>query len=133
MNDVDFIFETPLLEGTIVKRSSQFIMAVDISGKVINCHCPTTGRVGNIELAGIPCLLSKSKDTARKTPYTVEAISVDLPHMKNKKWIGINQNAVNRYVEHFLKNGSFAGMVGEPVEVLREQKLGMQTFAELNF
>ncbi len=125
MNDGDFIFETPLVEGTIIKRNSQFIMEVNLDGEVINCHCPTTGRIGDIELAGIPCLLSKSKDTTRKTPYTVEAISVDLPSTKNKKWIGINQNAANRYVEHFLKNGSFSGMVGEPAEVLREQKLGI--------
>ncbi|WP_424725817.1 hypothetical protein [Methanobacterium sp.] len=47
--------------------------------------------MGNIDLSGIPCLLSKSNDPKRKTPYTVEAVSLDLPESKEKSWIGINQ------------------------------------------
>ena len=60
-------------------------------------------------------MLSKSVSITRKTPYTVEAFSHD------ETWIGINQTAVNRYVEHFLKAGLFND-AGEPV--LREQTLG---------
>ncbi|MEE9448871.1 MAG: DNA/RNA nuclease SfsA [Ignavibacteriaceae bacterium] len=117
-------FETPLVEGIIRKRKSQFTMDVEVDGFVYNCHCPTTGRIGNIVLNDIPCLLSESKDETRKTPYTVEAISLDLMHKKNKSWIGINQNAVNRYVEHFLRTGQFYDMVRHGETVKREQTLG---------
>lgn len=99
-------------------------MEVEVDGTVYDCHCPVTGRIGNIVLAGVPCLLSKRTDASRKTPYTVEAISLDRPSRKNKSWIGINQNAVNRYVEHFLRTGQFADMVGSEILVKREQKLG---------
>lgn len=105
-------FENRLLEGVIELRRGQFTMVVNINGTRTSCHCPTTGRIGNLDVTGRPCLLSKSADPKRKTPYTVEAISLDRPEDSNKSWIGINQNAANRYVEHYLKNGGFADMVG---------------------
>lgn len=120
-----FVFETPIVEGGIEKRKSQFTMLVNFEGEVYNCHCPTTGRVGNLDLAGRPCLMSKSKDEKRKTPFTVEAVSLNRPEDMEKEWIGINQNAANRYVEHFLVNGGFKDMVGEGNEVRREQFLGI--------
>jgi sugar fermentation stimulation protein A len=119
-----FTFEAPLKEGLILKRKNRFIMEVEIDGLIYNCHCPTTQSIGNIVLHNIPCLLSKSNDIARKTLYTVEAISLDLPPEKNKSWIGINQNAVNRYVEHFLKTGQLSAIVINGDIVKREQKLG---------
>ncbi|VBB09216.1 sugar fermentation stimulation protein [Lucifera butyrica] len=124
INKKPFIFERPLIEGVIRKRRNRFIMEVDIDDTVYDCHCPATGRIGNIVFRNIPCLLSQSNDTKRKTSYTVEAISLDLPSEDNKSWIGINQNAVNRYVEHFLKTGQLSAMVENGNNVMREQKLG---------
>jgi sugar fermentation stimulation protein A len=69
----DIIFETPLSEGIIQKRKGQFTIFATVNGGEVACHCPTTGRIGNIELKGRPCLLSKSSDPKRKTPYTMEA------------------------------------------------------------
>jgi len=60
----------------------------------------------------------------RKTPYTVEAISLEQPSAKTKKWIGINQGRANQFVEHFLKEGVLQGMVGDLVSLKREVKLG---------
>ena len=100
-------------------------MDVIINNNVVKCHCPTTGRIGNIDLSGMPCLLSKSNDPKRKTPYTVEAVSLDLPESKEKSWIGINQNAANRYVENSLKKGLLTEMVNGYSSVLREQVLGV--------
>ncbi|MGG4392174.1 sugar fermentation stimulation protein [Priestia megaterium] len=124
MTNNPFIFETPLIEGVIQKRRNRFIMEVEVEGGVYDCHCPTTGRIGNIMLHNIPCLLSKSNDTKRKTLYTVEAISLDLPSENNKSWIGINQNAANRYVEHFIKTGQLSDIVKNGHTIKREQKLG---------
>jgi sugar fermentation stimulation protein A len=119
-----FVFETCLIEGMILRRKNRFIMEVEVDGIVCDCHCPTTGRIGNIVFHDVPCLLSKSKDTTRKTQYTVEAISLDLHSENNKSWIGINQNAANRYVEHFLKTGQLSAMVDNGITVKREKKLG---------
>ncbi len=118
-------YETPLIEGVIEKRKSQFTIDVVINNEVVRCHCPTTGRIGNIELSGIPCLLSKSDNPKRKTPYTVEAVSLDLVKSKEKSWIGINQNAANRYVENALIKVLFGEMVSGYDTVLREQILGI--------
>lgn len=120
-----FEFDTKLVEAKITGRKSQFVIEVVTEDGIIPCHCPTTGRIGNIELADRPCLLSKSLSSKRKTPYTVEAISLNKFEDKNKVWIGINQNAVNRYVEFFLKAGGFTEMVGTDNHVLREQVLGL--------
>jgi len=124
MDNNPFVFETPLVEGIILKRRNRFIMEVEMEGEVYDCHCPTTGRIGNIVFQDIPCLLSKSNDKKRKTLYTVEAISLDLPSEENKSWIGINQNAANRYVEHFIKTGQLSTMVKNGHTIKREQKLG---------
>ena len=116
------LFDEPLQEGIIKRRDSRFTMQVIFNGEVINCHCPATGRIGNFELDGRPCLLSRSKNPNRKTEFTVEAISLNKPSDIQKAWIGINQTAANRYVEHFLTNGLSNMVCGFPI--LREQKLG---------
>jgi sugar fermentation stimulation protein A len=110
-----FEFKVLLVEGLIKSRPNRFIMNVEVNGNIEKCHCPTTGKIGNIVFNNVPCLLSKSENIGRKTPYTVEAFFM------NESWIGINQTAVNRYVEHFLKVGLFNN-AGEPV--YREQTLG---------
>ena len=123
-NKTVLMYDRPLVEGIIERRKSQFTMDVIINNEVVRCHCPTTGRIGNIDLSGIPCLLSKSSDPKRKTHYTVEAVSLDLPESEEKSWIGINQNAANRYVENALKKYLLPDMVQEYDSVLREQVLG---------
>lgn len=117
-------FMKNLVEGVIEKRLYQFIIMVKYNGQSYKCHCPTTGRIGSFALEGRPCLLSPSSDSNRKTAFTVEAVSLNKPSEAHKKWIGINQNEVNRYVEHFLKEGAFSNMISESSEILREQTLG---------
>lgn len=116
-------FPEPLTEGVIVRRNSRFTMTVDVEGEETVCHCPTTGRIGNIVMDGRPCLLSHSHDPRRKTPHTVEAVSLARPEDPSKDWIGINQNAANRYVEHFLTDGSLDDVTGGG-PVRREVLLG---------
>lgn len=115
-----FTFKKPLIEGLIKARPNRFIMDVEIGKKLEKCHCPSTGRIGNIFFSDIPCLLSKATTENRKTSHTVEAISID----NRKTWIGINQTAVNSYVEYFLKTNQLDGIAPANASVLREQALG---------
>ena len=62
-------------------------------------------------------MLSKSENVERKTPYTVEAISIE-----KGKWIGINQTKINRYVEFFLEKGQLEKLCQGKLN--REIKLG---------
>jgi len=65
MKAYDFKFNESLVEGVIVKRKGQFTMICEINGEINNCHCPTTGRIGNLDVSGLPCLLSKSSALKR--------------------------------------------------------------------
>jgi len=121
--ELKYKFEERLTEGLIKSRPNRFIMFVEINGEIIKCHCPSTGRIGDIIFEDIPCLLTKSTNRERKTPYTVEAISIDSPKKKNKEWIGINQVKMNNYVEFFLENKKFSKMI-KGVNIQREKKLG---------
>jgi sugar fermentation stimulation protein A len=99
-------------------------MLVEVNGSIVKCHCPSTGRIGSIKFEDIPCLLSKSIDPARKTPYTVEAFSLDPVKKKNKAWIGIDQVKANEYVEHFIRTGQLEEMTHKITGLRREVKLG---------
>jgi sugar fermentation stimulation protein A len=115
---LSYRFEKALLRGTVISRPNRFIMIVKSHDGALRCHCPTTGRLGDVEPAGLPCLYSVASNEQRKTAYTVEAISTSC----GRSWIGINQTAANRYIEFFLKNGSLTRLAAG--EVRREVKLG---------
>ncbi|MDR0571730.1 MAG: DNA/RNA nuclease SfsA [Rickettsiales bacterium] len=104
-----FLFQEPLMEGVILERKNRFIMKVMVNNKIETCHCPTTGRVGNIVFKNVPCLLAINSNT--KTKYTVEAVSLSSPEICEKKWIGINQVKANRYVKFFLETNQMPRMV----------------------
>jgi sugar fermentation stimulation protein A len=113
-----FRFPETLERGIVISRPNRFIMMVKARGKTLRCHCPTTGRLGDAKIASLPCLFSRSTGTG-KTQGTVQAISFAT---KPISWIGINQNAANRYVEFFLEKGLLSRMASG--EVQREVKLG---------
>lgn len=117
-------FKKELREGIIVDRPNRFIMEIMIDGKRQKAHCPSTGRIGNFDFKNTPCLVSESDNKTRKTKFTVEAVSSQIPEKKNKKWIGINQGKSNQYVEFFLENNFFEKMIKNGGEVKREKKLG---------
>jgi sugar fermentation stimulation protein A len=116
-------FPEPLKEGIVVSRPNRFIMMVRTESGEIKCHCPTTGRLGNARITNLPCLYSLAPTAEeRATRGTVEAISFDSPGISSKSWIGINQTAVNRYVEFFLRTGQLRRMAFGKVQ--REVRLG---------
>lgn len=118
-------FPEPLREGVILARPNRFVMDVDLGGGApVRCHCPAVSRIGGLDLAGRPCLVSDSHNPRRKMPLTVEAFSLARPGDAVKPWIGINQNASNRYVEHFLREGAFEAITGPVDAVRREVPLG---------
>ena len=116
------LFPAKLSEGVIKSRPNRFVMHVGLEGRVERCHCPTTGRLGDLRLAGLRCLVSRNTRAGRKTACTVEAISPNPANKKAKTWIGINQTAANAYINFFLASGQLSDMVTG--EVRREVKLG---------
>ena len=114
-----FWFPEPLKQGRIISRPNRFIMLVRAGNGTLRCHCPTTGRLGDLDLSGLPCLYSSSRSKSRKTAHTVEAISSSLA---GGQWIGINQTASNRYFEFFLRQRALKRLASGPIQ--REVRLG---------
>lgn len=119
-----FTFPELLREGIILARPNRFIMDVLLEGETVRCHCPVVSRIGSLDLTGRPCLVSESSNKGRKTPFTVEAFSLDQPDAPRKQWIGINQTASNRCVQHFLEQGALSTLSGPVEQVSREVRLG---------
>ncbi len=119
-----FTFPELLREGIILARPNRFIMDVLLEGETVRCHCPVVSRIGSLDLTGRPCLVSESSSKGRKTPFTVEAFSLDQPDAPRKQWIGINQTASNRCVQHFLEQGALSTLSGPVEQVSREVRLG---------
>ena len=126
--DVFLPFPEPLPRGVILGAAESVHHGVDFGtadeqgepAGIVRCHCPAVSRIGGLDLAGRPCLVSDSHSSKRKMPLTVEAYSLQQPDDPDKHWIGINQNASNRYVEHFLREGAFATITG-PVRTVRRE------------
>jgi len=112
-----YLFTEELIPGLIKSRPNRFIMLVKINGHIEKCHCPSTGRIGNIEFKNIPCLLSKSNSKIRKTKYTVETI---IP--QKNTCVGINQTKANTYIEFFLQKNLLSKMI-KVKKLKREVKL----------
>ena len=64
-----YLFEKPLIRGTMLKRKSQFTALVDIDGEELIAHIPTTNRIGDVENKDLPCLMSFHDDPKRKLKY----------------------------------------------------------------
>ena len=112
-------FETPLIEGTMIKRNSQFTATVKVNGEVLTAHVATTNRIGDVKIDNIPCLLSYHSEKTRKYNYDVDAVLLS----DDDNWVGINQILSNKLVEFFLKNNQLDKMIkGE--QISREVKLG---------
>ena len=121
----EYVFDKKLKEAVIVKRNSQFTMNVLIGGKEEKCHCPATTRIGDVDVAGLHCLVSESDDPKRKLKYTVEAVSLDDPDESDKNWVGINLILSNRIIEFLLNTHQLEDMVSGYDEVKREVFLGV--------
>ena len=112
-----YLFEETLIPGLIKSRPNRFIMLVEINGSVEKCHCPSTGKIGNIDFKDIPCLLSRSNSKTRKTKYTVEAI-----YPEKEILIGINQTRANGFINFFLESNLLQGII-RVEDIKREVKL----------
>lgn len=61
-------------EALFVKRPNRFIIYADIDGEEVKCHCPNTGRMGELLHSGVKLILEEGKNPDRKTKYSVVAV-----------------------------------------------------------
>lgn len=116
-----YLFEKPLIRGTMLKRKSQFTALVDIDGEELVAHIPTTNRIGDVENKNLPCLLSYHDNPKRKLKYDIEAVLLS----DDENWVGINQILSNRLVEHFFIEHELDAIVSNYDTIQREVNLGI--------
>ena len=116
-----YIFDEPLIQGTMLKRKSRFTAVVRIGGEELIAHMPITNRIGDVENKNLPCLLSYHLNPKRKLHYDIEAVLLS----DDDNWVGINQILSNRLVEHFFREHKLDKIVSEYDDIQREVKLGI--------
>lgn len=62
------------LEALFIKRPNRFIIFADIDGEEVRCHCPNTGRMGELLYPGVKIILEESRNPERKTKFSVVAV-----------------------------------------------------------
>lgn len=61
-------------EAIFLKRPNRFIIHAELEGSEVVCHCPNTGRMGELLIPGVKLILEKSDNPNRKTPYSAVAV-----------------------------------------------------------
>jgi sugar fermentation stimulation protein A len=101
------VLETgPLVEGVLLKRYKRFLADVELlepgpggvaAGTVVTAHCPNTGPMTGVLLAGGRVRLRHDPSPSRKLAWTWEQAEVPGAH-GDPIWVGINTALPNRLV-----------------------------------
>jgi sugar fermentation stimulation protein A len=113
-------FETPLLEGVLLKRYKRFLADVKLNdtGEIVLVHVPNPGSMLGVKDPGSPCRISVSSNLKRKIPYTLEMVQT-----KEGSWVGVNTSITNKLVAEAFEQ-KIVKPWGKFTEITREVKVG---------
>lgn len=107
----------PLFEGVLLRRYKRFLTDIQCpDGSVITAHTPNTGSMQQCAVPGYPVLFSRSDNSGRKLPYTLELIRVD------NDWVDTHTQRSNKLVGEALRQGWIQEFCG--YQVLPEYRFG---------
>ena len=69
--------------GIFLARPNRFIAHVEVEGRAEVCHVKNTGRCRELLTPGVPVVLSRAENPARKTKYDLIAVYKDGHHLIN--------------------------------------------------
>jgi sugar fermentation stimulation protein A len=108
-------------EAVFIERPNRFIANVCIDGKEEKVHVKNTGRCRELLLKGCRVFLEESKNSARKTKYSLVAV------YKGERLINMDSQIPNYVAEEALKKGIIKE-IGIPDFVKREVKYSQSRF-----
>ena len=114
-------FETPLLQGSLIKRYKRFLADIALqNGEVVTAHCPNSGSMKGYKEEGLRVWLSESDNPKRKLKYTWELVE----DAEGEK-VMVHAARANALVKEAIENGTISQLQG--YEKLRtEVKYGSQ-------
>lgn len=101
-------FETPLLQGRLIKRYKRFLADVQLDdGRLVTAHTPNTGSMRGCAEPGSRVWLRDTQDPKRKYVLSWELVEAD-----GKTLVGINTGLSNSLVREAIENGVLTELQG---------------------
>lgn len=115
------LFDTELIEGTLVKRYKRFLADVKLqNGDIVTAHCPNSGSMKGYKEEGLRVWLSKSNNAKRKLAYTWEMVEDS-----SGEKIFIYAAKANTLVKEAIEEGKIKALQGYK-NIRTEVKYGSQ-------
>jgi sugar fermentation stimulation protein A len=119
------IFNTPLIEGRLVKRYKRFFADVELAdGSTVTAHCANTGAMAGIKDPGLRVWISRADNPNRKLKYTWEIVEAQ------GTLIGALPGRANELSEEAIKAGIITELTGYE-SLRREVKYGENSRIDL--
>ena len=104
-------FESPLIQGRLIKRHSRFLADVELAdGEFITAHTANTGAMLGCKQPGSLVWLSRSANQKRKYAYTWEIVEAKAGNSVVS--VGINTMRSNALVREAIENGTVRELQG---------------------
>jgi len=95
------VIPEPRQFGILIKRYKRFLADIELDdGQVLTVHCPNSGSMRGCSTPGSRVVISKSANSKRKYPWTLELVRV------NGIWIGVNTALTNKIVREGFENST---------------------------
>ncbi len=90
----------PLHHGVLLRRYKRFLADVRLDdGRELTVHCPNSGSMQGIAIAGAPVIVSDSGNPKRKLRMTLERVR------PGRAWVGVNTMLPNHIVREAITRG----------------------------
>lgn len=114
-------FKQRTIEGIFIERPDRFRAYVKIAGEIVLCHVPNTGRLKEILVAGVRCLVRLEDNPLRKTQYSL------IGAWKDGFLINFDSQVPNKVVEEALIKKKIKELRPYPI-IEREKTYGDSRF-----